>query len=226
MALSITEVEGAKFYTTIGTLEHDIVKEGYGGDYIQLCPVEEGEIWYDMGANVGGFSIYAALHGASKVYAYEPAPQTYETLVKNIELNNVGHIVTPFNVALLDEPKESVMLWWRKANTGGTSLYNPSGDGKIVARGLDVHAIDFEQDSCIKMDVEGVEDKLIPALPLHKIKKITFECHHPFFLGYGTLPWYETEQYKAIRKAIDDEFSFSARYIDYSNCTHEWAFRA
>jgi len=226
MAYSITEVDGAKFYTTIGTLEHDIVKEGYGGHYTQLCAVEEGEFWYDMGANVGGFCVYAALHGASKVYAYEPVLQTYETLLKNIELNGVQDIVVPFNVALLDEPKETVRLWWRKANTGGCSLYNPSGDGKVLAKGMDIHEIGFEQDCCIKMDVEGVEDKLIPAIPLHRVKKIAFECHHPFFRGYGTIPWYDTDQYKGIRKAIDEEFTFAARYLDYSNCTHEWAFRA
>ena len=58
--------------------------------------VERGDIVVDIGANIGAFIYYALQKGASKVYACEPAPQSFQLLVnhfgnyKNVVLNNYG----------------------------------------------------------------------------------------------------------------------------------------
>lgn len=43
----------------------------------------------DIGANIGIFAVYAALKGASKVYAYEPCEESFKLLQENISSNNL-----------------------------------------------------------------------------------------------------------------------------------------
>ena len=57
---------------------------------------------FDIGANVGVFSLYAALHRDCRVYAFEPESKNYACLNKNILLNGLGRRVKALNVALHD----------------------------------------------------------------------------------------------------------------------------
>ena len=58
-------------------------------DTIQwLQAMKPGEVLYDVGANIGQYSIYAAKRGV-KVFAFEPESQNYALLCKNIVLNKL-----------------------------------------------------------------------------------------------------------------------------------------
>jgi len=60
------------------------------------------EIIIDVGANVGGTSIYwVKLYGA-KVLAFEPLSESFEIIRANISLNNLDDLITPYNLALGD----------------------------------------------------------------------------------------------------------------------------
>ena len=60
------------------------------------------EIIIDVGANVGGTSIYwVKLYGA-KVLAFEPLSESLEIIRANISLNNLDDLITPYNLALGD----------------------------------------------------------------------------------------------------------------------------
>ena len=49
----------------------------------------------DVGANIGVFTLYAAATGG-RVYAYEPMPENYELLLRNLKRNNKLGPVQPF----------------------------------------------------------------------------------------------------------------------------------
>ena len=70
-----------------------------------ICMGKEikGNIVIDLGAHIGVFSVYAALYGAEKVYAYEPLKENYDLLVKNIAVNNLQDKIIPIQKAVTDK---------------------------------------------------------------------------------------------------------------------------
>jgi FkbM family methyltransferase len=66
---------------------------------------EPGEVFYDVGANTGLFSLMAGrLHGAAvPTYAFEPSYSSYEALVRNVLVNGLSASVHPLPLALYSE---------------------------------------------------------------------------------------------------------------------------
>lgn len=67
--------------------------------------VKPGEVFFDIGANIGVYTILAAYHAGQKgkVYAFEPHSANFTRLLDNILENNLQNIVVPCNFALNDE---------------------------------------------------------------------------------------------------------------------------
>ena len=59
------------------------------GDARLASVLHAGDLFLDVGANVGSYTIWAGERGAD-VIALEPAPDTYALLLENIELNGYG----------------------------------------------------------------------------------------------------------------------------------------
>ena len=66
--------------------------------------VRPGDVFYDVGANVGAYSLvaWAATGGRAKVYAFEPSYATFPALCTNLRLNGCGDAVQPLPIALSD----------------------------------------------------------------------------------------------------------------------------
>jgi FkbM family methyltransferase len=58
-----------------------------------------GELFVDVGANVGAFTIMAAGVAGARVLAFEASPDTYEMLARNIRLNGFGDRVKAIHAA-------------------------------------------------------------------------------------------------------------------------------
>jgi FkbM family methyltransferase len=67
--------------------------------------MNDGDVFYDVGANVGPYSLVAAKYhaGKVKVFAFEPAFLNFAQLCRNIHLNQCQRVITPLSVALADE---------------------------------------------------------------------------------------------------------------------------
>ncbi len=63
--------------------------------------VKPGDFFYDIGANIGAYSLIAwgATDGKAAVYAFEPSFSSYATLCKNIYLNQCSNLVKAFPIA-------------------------------------------------------------------------------------------------------------------------------
>ncbi len=66
--------------------------------------LDEEDLFYDIGANVGVYSILAAGCKRSRVVAFEPVRDTFFSLKKNVSLNSVDELVTSLNVGVGSGP--------------------------------------------------------------------------------------------------------------------------
>lgn len=70
----------------------------------------KGETMFDIGANVGMYTVYAAVMRDAKVFSFEPEALNYAELNKNIYLNNLHGQVLAYCLALTDSDKTD-RLW-------------------------------------------------------------------------------------------------------------------
>lgn len=62
--------------------------------------IKEDDIFYDVGANIGIYSLYAAKRCKCKVYAFEPLYHNFSTLNRNIILNDLNDKILAYNISL------------------------------------------------------------------------------------------------------------------------------
>ena len=136
--------------------------------------LRDGDIFFDVGANVGLYSIYAALRNKkAAVYAFEPEYSNLHQLKLNIINNNLYENVIPFGIALGDQAGLSYLHI--QDLTAGAALATESNDnisksfGKDVIwkEGIGTIHLDFLfekfgiQPNLIKIDVDGNEYKIL-----------------------------------------------------------------
>jgi FkbM family methyltransferase len=118
---------------------------------------------FDIGANIGWYTNHIAKNlEIGNIHAFEPIPDTFESLVKNVKLNNFPNIKLN-NIALSDSIGE-LNFYYSSKMTGASSSKNitKNEDAILVncktntideyAKEFNVQSIDF-----IKCDVEGAE---------------------------------------------------------------------
>jgi len=64
--------------------------------------LKENEVFFDIGANIGAYSLIGAKQndGTNKIYSFEPNFASYNKLCKNILLNKNENQICPINIAL------------------------------------------------------------------------------------------------------------------------------
>jgi FkbM family methyltransferase len=139
-----------------------------------------GDVFYDIGANLGFFSLLGArlVNGGGRVFAFEPAPANAAAIRRNIELNGLN------NVEVLEHAVSE------RAGIGQLQVVEDQSWSKLAEYGphpntqavLDVDLVSIDDllserrlppPSMVKLDVEGAE---IAALRgMHD----TVAAHHP-----------------------------------------------
>jgi len=100
----------AEFELVDGIGDLAAVGEVWRRDYPITPELVHGKIVVDIGANIGAFSVLAALLGAHKVLAFEPDPENYAVLCRNIKLNGVERVVYPVRAAVVAHSGGDVAL--------------------------------------------------------------------------------------------------------------------
>jgi FkbM family methyltransferase len=133
--------------------------------------VRTGMIVYDVGANVGYYTLLASMLTGSKgkVFSFEPLPANISYLKKHIELNRVKNVNVIQNAA---SDKVSQVRFNFGENRSSGHLSN-TGEIEVETISLDefIKQGNPEPD-LIKMDIEGAEyDALVGAKDLLRNKK-------------------------------------------------------
>ncbi len=143
-------------------------KEPFTIDWIHRW-IGAGEVLYDIGANVGAYSLVAAKKpdGGARVFSFEPSYSSVATLCANVVLNDLASSVTPVPVALSNTTGMTV-LGLRNLEPGGARHVLGSG---VQGEGPTLYAqpvMTFRLDEAverfalpapnhIKLDVDGGE---------------------------------------------------------------------
>lgn len=164
-----------KFYVRPGTSDQKTVQEVVQRKayFKKGMEVKQGEQWFDCGANIGAFTVFAASMGAD-VTAIEPDPLSCEMIEKNLKLNRMKAKV--INAALVhDNTKKALLHLGNNGNVWRNSLWKKWQDknGAIA-----VNCVNFERVvpnfANVKMDIEGSEMPILEVTN-RKFNYIAFE---------------------------------------------------
>jgi FkbM family methyltransferase len=127
-----------------------------------------GDVFLDIGANVGYFTLIASrvVGATGSVHAFEPEENNFKKLRKNVELNKLSN-VSIYQSALSDSTGDAA-LYVNPKNEGGHSLLpNPLQETKIVSTIVFDEWADSVRLSRLrlcKIDVEGFELSVLKGM--------------------------------------------------------------
>lgn len=153
--------KGKGLWCSIGGLEYEAEMR----DALGLLGA--GDVFVDVGANVGVYSLHAAKRVGStgKVFFFEPTSETYERISENIRLNELTNL-KGFQKAVADKEGTVDFMVCESNNSNyiGTGTLTEEERGAMEVRTVPVDTIDalairegIDKIALIKIDAEGAE---------------------------------------------------------------------
>ncbi len=175
---------------------------------IWLDSMPTGSILWDVGANIGLYSIYAAKACNSTVFAFEPSVFNLELLARNVYGNGVQEKVTLVPIALSDSLGVKPFSMSSTAWGGALSAFGADFDqyGRSMCTNFQyqtiglsmeeaVHLLGIPTPRFLKIDVDGIEHFILRGSPsiLNQVDSVLVEINDAF-----------VEQQEASTKALID----------------------
>ncbi|MCB1145062.1 MAG: FkbM family methyltransferase [Leptospiraceae bacterium] len=153
------------------------------------------QILWDIGANVGLYSCYAAKSRGCKVFAFEPSIFNLELLARNVHLNKLSNSIIIIPIPLCEglsfnKFNMSFIGWGGALSTFGKEYGH---DGKKLNKVFEYQLLGLSMDEAIdrlfipqpdfiKMDVDGLEQLILAGgnKTLKKVKSISIEVNEDF----------------------------------------------
>lgn len=194
----------------------------FGGEREQIEQflgfVSADDVVWDIGANVGVYSIFAARQGAT-VHAFEPDPGFCDHLRRNVDLN--GQDVNIHETALSDETGTTTLY------TDGTAGKSPSlSDGgedreevTVEMRRADDVDPDILRPDVVKIDVEGAETAVVRGFgeQLADVETIFVELHPEMLPGFDS----SIEEVQELIELHGHEATFEQRRDDQTHVIYQ-----
>ena len=138
--------------------------------------VRPGDVFFDVGANVGAYSFVAdaVARGKASIFAFEPSYSTFAALVANVQLNGASDRIRTLQIALADETKLEVFHY--SSTNAGAAMHGLGDaideDGKPFQPAYQQTLLAFRLDELraqfgipipnhMKIDVDGSELKVV-----------------------------------------------------------------
>ncbi len=169
-------INGSKFIVRTG--EKGLTGNIYAGlhDFPDMAfllhVLRDDDLFIDVGANVGLYTILACSAIGASGYAFEPVPSTYKRLIENIRLNHLENRVKCFNIGVGSE--QGSIAFTSNMDTENHAL--ASGEQSDNTISVEVSTLDAvlggESPTLMKIDVEGYETPVLEGA-LETLKKQT-----------------------------------------------------
>jgi FkbM family methyltransferase len=150
--------------------------------------VHEGDVAFDLGANIGYVTIHLAEYVGEKgkVYAIEPSPRNFEILTKTILVNKLEKIVKvePYAISSRSGQRELNISDESNLNSFVKTKYTKNTI-KVDTVSIDDYFTDKRFPNFIKMDIEGAEVDALAGiskiLENDSCMKILMEIHPMYY---------------------------------------------
>ncbi|MEP6690225.1 MAG: FkbM family methyltransferase [Gemmatimonadaceae bacterium] len=172
--------DGVSFEVRAGTDDRHVLFEIFV-QKIYATAIAPGAVVIDIGANIGGFTVWAAHRGA-RVIAYEPFAENYLALRRNVRRNRLT--ATLVRAAVRDAAGTSeLFLPSDEGHSGRYSVHPGRGNRTIPVSCVSLDAVFAEHAlegvDLLKIDCQGSEYEILygaSADTLSKTRAIIVEC--------------------------------------------------
>jgi len=177
------------------------VSGAYASDYddvfAEVCQLQPGMAFLDIGANAGLFSLVASgkVGPTGIVVAFEPSLKIFGHLIENAVANGLQNFFA-FNAALGDATKIARFSAGNASHSGMAHL-DDRGEISVLQIQFDRLAGLFDtligdREACLKIDVEGAECHVIDSIKNFiarpQVKKIIVEIDPKYLARSGSTP--------------------------------------
>ena len=183
---------GTKFIVRPKSFDMRMIKEVYIHKPYHRLKINKGDVVVDIGAHIGTFSVLAGQKAGIKgeVYAYEPVPNTFDILKRNIHINSLQNIVYPYKLGISPKKGKKEFYIFKKDGKPlfhSSSFYREQSGviGATVSEKIEVECITLEdifelngldRIDVLKMDCEGEEYNLLFGTSNKYLKRIDEMC--------------------------------------------------
>lgn len=181
----------------------------------------EGDIFFDIGANIGAYSLVAA-YNKMKVYAFEPSFQNFYRLNQNVSLNLYDDVIHCLPIGLSSSNSLSKFNYLEVEMGTSRNFFNESNrfhleyENKPLEKSTLIMKIDefisrfkVPVPTMIKIDVDGAEFDILKGaqnlLSNKNLKTILIEIDIIFFEENEIISYLNNFSFKLISKHTRDE---------------------
>jgi FkbM family methyltransferase len=165
--------------------------------------LRSGDLFLDIGANVGTYTVLASGVCKAKTWAFEPDPETVLSLKRNIEINNLNDLVTVHELAL--GATECAVPFTIGRDTENRVAAADGHCRLVDQKMLDSFVSDFDP-TFAKLDVEGYEEEVLRGartfLEKETLHAIQLETVTPFVREMLSLRGFERAFYDPFIRLI------------------------
>lgn len=136
-----------------------------------LNTLQPDDVFWDIGANVGVFTLYAAVTRSCQVVAFEASAPNFFVLTRNVQLNGLSDRITPYGLAVAERTQLGTINLDSAELGAAMSQFGPAGVKSryssaavplmhgVAAVTIDdlVQRFQAPRPTAIKIDVDGLE---------------------------------------------------------------------
>lgn len=179
----------------------------YNDWFSKNCELKDTDVVYDLGANIGIFSLYCSNFGVDSVYSFEPHPECFKHLKSNCD--RYGKNITCFEKAIFND--------FKKVSFKSPDFYS-MGSGIATDGNYTVDAINLEtfvrvnalkNPTVIKIDIEGGEFDFFNSTSdgfFESVNTVIFDFHGQHDQVVKIKTRFESLGYKVTGNVSDDSY--------------------
>ena len=193
---------------------------------------KKNSIFWDIGANIGLYSCYAAKRADSKIYAFEPSVFNLELLAKNIHLNSLSDKITIIPFPLFDslavKPFYMTSKEWGGAQSNFGESLNYEGKSmssvfkyNTVGMSIDqtVDLLNLNKPNYLKMDVDGIEHLILKGATntMQNVESLLIEVNDNYLKQASDVKKYLTQAGFKLKHKKRSELIAKSKYSSFYN---------